>query len=520
MNNDTWREWRKQAVRRRRRIIMNNDGDDAHGFGLPPDLPVAEQTPEAFWSQRCKGLENTHVDSIFYCTTGSFNQHAHDSRVAELFSIEDNANESFWPHPSLVKHLIDQGRDCLQLIIDFCRAHDKEMFWTLRMNDIHDNWHLTLMPRFKQDHPDLLLHQPEDVGRVRTSPDWPEPHMLATAVDYGRPEIRDRQFAIIEDVCRRYDVDGIDLDFMRNPFLFRPTFEGRPCDAEHLDILTGFVRRVRDMTEDVGRLRDRPLLIATRVPTRIKCCRAIGIDIERWVSDDLVDMLAGAMENDPFTGPIGELAELGHRHGVPVYAGLAGGFSFAGMPDSLPCWAAAATNAYAAGADGIQTFNNFDPMLRIWSVIGDPAVLAKWDKVYVVDNLAGITRVKEHVYPQADCLPAEIPPDQPLTVNMPVGENLTDAKLRQLTLRFLVDRMTYSDRIEFRFNDHLIEPHVVYATDGISPVAVSQFCLTAALDAAAVRQGVNRFTADIESALDAPVVTGLHLIIRYDAGRG
>ena len=520
MNLDAWINRRKQAAQRRRRIIMNNDGDDAYGYGLPPH---ADPTPEAFWSQRCTGLENTQVDSIFYNTCVAFNLHSHDSCVAELCVIEDNVLESIWPRRCLVKHLIEQGRDNLQLIIDFCRAHDKEVFWSLRMNDIHDNWHPSLGPRFKKEHPELLMFQPGDIGRQRASADWPEPHMLATAVDYDRAEIRDRQFAIIEDVCRRYDVDGIELDFLRKPYLFRPTIEGRPCDQECRDLFTSFIRRVRDMTEDVGRKRDRPLLVACRVPSRVECCRTIGIDIARWMADDLIDVLISSLECDPYTGPLGEMVELGHRHGAPVYAGVSDSqFALPGVPDRLPGWAAAATNAYAAGADGIHTFNNFDPTLSMWSVIGDPAALAKMDKVYAVDNLANSVRTYEHVYPLAGRLPVDVPPGRPLAVNLPVGEDLVAANPRHVTLRFLVDRLTYSDRVEFRFNDRLIEPEVAWATDGVSPVAVSEFCLTASLNARDVCQGANRFTAELKhrcpSAPGAPVLTRLWLIVRHGVG--
>ena len=82
MSSSNWRERRKQAAWRKRRIIYNNDGGDANGYALlhgaqqsddflravadgePEDI-ARLATPEVFWAQRCTGLEETNVDSVF-----------------------------------------------------------------------------------------------------------------------------------------------------------------------------------------------------------------------------------------------------------------------------------------------------------------------------------------------------------------------------------------------------------------------------------------------------------------------
>src|SRR5688572_15178764 len=56
---------REQAANRRRRVIFNNDGDDIWAAGA--------DTVEKFLAVRHTPLLNTHVDSIYYCTTQSFN---------------------------------------------------------------------------------------------------------------------------------------------------------------------------------------------------------------------------------------------------------------------------------------------------------------------------------------------------------------------------------------------------------------------------------------------------------------
>ena len=64
---------------------------------------------------------------------------------------------------------------------------------------------------------------------------------------------------------------------MRNPIFFRLTLEGQPVASEHLDIVTSFMRRVREMTEQIGKERDRPLLVTSRLPSRVQCCQDIGL---------------------------------------------------------------------------------------------------------------------------------------------------------------------------------------------------------------------------------------------------
>jgi hypothetical protein len=58
---------RKEAAHRKRRIIMNSDGNDARG-----QKEGEAKTPEAFLARRTTALAGSQVDAIFYCT-GVFN---------------------------------------------------------------------------------------------------------------------------------------------------------------------------------------------------------------------------------------------------------------------------------------------------------------------------------------------------------------------------------------------------------------------------------------------------------------
>ena len=41
------------------------------------------------------------------------------------------------------------------------------------------------------------------------------------ALDYGVPEVREHILRVVRDLAERYDMDGLDLDFMRWPVYFK-----------------------------------------------------------------------------------------------------------------------------------------------------------------------------------------------------------------------------------------------------------------------------------------------------------
>ena len=500
---NTWQKKRKQAAQRPRRIIMNNDGDDV--------FLADNSSPDAFLKERSHGLEGSQVDAIFYSTTIGFSQHTHDSKVAELF---DRTDDVLLPR-NHAKALIAQGRDNLQLIIDFCRHNTIEAFWSLRMNDTHDNWFPFRYPIYKEQQPEHLLTPPD---RMSHSVDDLSSHLKATAIDYAHAEVRNRQFEIIRDVCRRYDVDGIELDFMRDPIFFSPTLRGQAVGPECLTVMTDFMSRVRAMTEEVGKERGRPLLVACRGAATVAINRSIGIDLEAWLEKDLIDLLIPSLDLWPYTGPIRDTVELGRRHQVPVYASLD-----AVEPDSLEGWAGAATNAWSAGVDGIYTFNLFDPHLPHWFVLGDPDTLRNMDKVYAVDNL-NYKKIRGfiQVVDPGTRLPLTLTPGQSQSVTLCVGDDLaarhTQNENACVLLTIEIDNLTHQDRIEFRLNDHPLSTEIVSTTEGVSPVACGTFLLKTRVAVALIRKGDNQFAAKLvtcgRTASAAPIITEIQLADR------
>jgi hypothetical protein len=337
---------RKQAARRRRRVIFNNDGDDI--------WTQDANTVESFLDVRHTPLLNTHVDSIFYCTTQSFNHFTHDTRVAEIFRAKSGTFAG-----NNLDTFLEQKTDGLRMSSTFARQHGLESFWTLRMNDIHDAWTPAFVSDWKRQAPGRVM------STLEKSRQFDDRRRLWSLVDFEHPDVQPRMVAIIEEVLQNYDVDGVELDFMRAPFYFRTAYEGQSATEAQVGILTQLVHAIRSLVLRESEKQRKPLLLSVRVPSTVELCRRIGIDIAAWLQAGLIDVLALGGGYITFDLPAKQLIELGHKHDVPVYPCLSqSGLMYRpprGESTKQPpeAWFGAASRLWADGADGIYSFNLF-----------------------------------------------------------------------------------------------------------------------------------------------------------------
>ena len=425
--NRHMKQLRKQATQRRRRIIFNNDGGDYQ--------ECEEATPEAVLKTRMAGLPGSNVDSIFYCTTMGFNLFTHNSDVSEVYPPAGQKDKN---NSHIIKEIIDQGTDMLELAVNFCRKNDIEILWSMRINDEHDSWSPEDVSQWKKDHPEYLF------GAADRRP----PYGPWSGVDYALPEVREHALRIVQDVCLRYDIDGIELDFFRQLICFRTVAWGQPAGQEERDSMTDFLRRVRTMLDEIARKRNRPLLIAVRVPDSVGFSKALGLDLATWLKDDLIDIMVvgGYFWLQPWERSV----ELGHKFNVPVYPSLDGsrigdphlhvgtesatklGMAIRQVRRSNETYRAHALGAWAAGADGIYLFNfnyllsnreDYDFSDSLWKDLGDPQKLAEQDKIYHVSAMGSGHPSINRYLPGGDrwlVLPT-LCPDHP--VKLPAGNS-------------------------------------------------------------------------------------------------
>lgn len=374
---------RSEMAARPRRLIANNDGCDCLYF--PGNL---EPTAKNFIDQRTSLLAGSQVGAISYCTISSgFGHFTHNTKAGTVLTRQGKDYGIKPEARNITADLIRQGTDTLKAVTDFAHANQMEPWWSMRMNDTHDVAHKPevpyfLFPQLKVDHPEWLVGDP--VKRT--------PHGRWSSVDYARPEIRELAFRFVEEVCRNYDVDGVELDFFRHLCYFKSVATGGKANPEEVAAMTDLMRRIRAMTEAIGLERKRPILVAMRLPDSTAFSLESGLDLETWLKEGLMDLLITTdyFRLNPWTYSVA----LGHQHNIKVYPALTdprvlGETRFKRASESA--YRARAAAAWASGADGLYLFNLYDIDRKspLWTQLGDLQKLAFADKLYFLTDVDG-----------------------------------------------------------------------------------------------------------------------------------
>ncbi len=355
---------------------------------------------EGFLTPRLEALPGTSVTTISWSIL-SGDAPSYDSRVQPIYG---EAQQSGLPdymntYADNLKALVDAGTCPLKIVNDFAHEHGMEAFASVRMNDVHDSFVEGHLSRWKLDHREFLVSA-RGLQTAIAEPAFPGSgvaNLYSTALDFTHQVVRDRKFEIIEEVCLRYDLDGVELDFIRHPVLFKSIFEGGAISPEQIALMTAFIRRIRGRMDDIGEERGRPFLLAVRTPDDLELSLGIGLDLETWMREGLVDMLILGGGYAHHSLPVAKMAKAAHAHGVPLYPCINNpGQLMDGK--GLEMTRALATKWYAAGADGIYFWNLTAPWEQVrdearWRAlrkrvyasldgIDDPKMLVGAEKIY------------------------------------------------------------------------------------------------------------------------------------------
>ncbi len=338
-----------------------------------------------------------------------------DSQPLFKGSETDNAvnKPRRWVHNAWL--LNQKGIDPYEVWISYTREKKLSPWISMRMNDVHGvhNPDSFMHSDFWRKHPEFRLVP------YRKMLHWPD-----AALNYGRKEVRAYSLSLIKEYLERYDIDGLELDWMRFGFHFRP-------GAEELGrkLLTEFMQQVRDYSEKIFAKRNKKIKIGVRVPSRPITARYLGMDAVEWAQKKLVDVIVitpfwTTMETDM---PIELWRELIDVNNVTLAAGLeinlrpfpgAGteiypeaGWSFKNTAETVR--GAAASFLYR-GAERIYLFNYMD----------SDTTMPSYDDYQAVLNQAGSIETataypRRHIITYADTHP----PGQPIPRALPAKCN-------------------------------------------------------------------------------------------------
>ena len=381
-----------------------------------------------------------------------------------------NAHEEVF---NTVLSVIEDGHDLMQIYVDGAREHGLPVFASMRMNDAHTDsedrmWYGR--STLKIERPDLLIGSA--MPEAKHGAEWTFSWMW----DYAQDEVRQRFLGIADETLTRYDFDGLEFDFCRQP----PYFRGGQV-VQNIPVMTDFVRQGRDIVRRHAERRGRDLRFVVRVPTSIGESLSIGIDTLAWIREELADAVVVSSPGYCVTrADVTAAVEAAGDGPVLVYRGFDGS-TYAVSPqegyerNAPAVLRGAGLNGYRDGGAGIALFNYDYGTHRAGPVPGDyhdltedhvqtirdlrdPQALARRDRCYYLGGPPSASGWGDHrpVLPRRLALHGRGAGDGHalrVSITDDLDAGLADGRIRRTELRLrLTDYEASKERLHLAVN--------------------------------------------------------------------
>ena len=263
-----------------------------------------------------------------------------------------------------IQQMLDEGTEPLRIYCEGAHARGIDYMARVRMNDLHDVVGVILnvhKPRHKPsaavpelyyhtskwrlDHPEYLMGDP-----TADTPKCSYEYWERSAPNYALGPVREHMLNMIEELVHNYDLDAVELDFVRMPFNF---LKQERYAQRH--VMTGVIRQVKESCVSAGEERGRPIRLSVRVPDTAEMCLLSGYDLPKWLKEGYLDMVTIGGGYCPFDTPWRDIVSLCDAAGVPAFACLNHGQ----FHKDRQMIRAAASRAYASGVTGFELWNFF-----------------------------------------------------------------------------------------------------------------------------------------------------------------
>ena len=273
------------------------------------------------------------------------------------------------------------GVDPFGLVVEQVRAGGCTVLGKLRTNDCH---HVTGLPerasQFWLEHPEWRIGNVEAKAGVgpslgshprmssneRKFLDQRRVHLL----DYAVAEVRQLRLTLVREFIQRYNVDGLTLNFIREPYCVS-------FPSKNAHYLTEFVAECRKIVDETAIKRGKPSggIVGAIVPWDIEFCRLMGLDVDAWIGNGLLDYVSPSdgWVTD-FNMDVESWTKIAMGTRCAVYPGIVGLTSYENdmcLPEEYETEGARSGSSmvtreniralahgfYANGADGVSFFN-------------------------------------------------------------------------------------------------------------------------------------------------------------------
>ena len=439
-------------TRKNRMIISNDDGWIMSNM-------TSDVTPETIKEMMVDTYPGSPIGGVSWCV-GNSETYEYETEVGERTGdgyehFEDE--RTYWLHKNLYALIESTGGPLTEITRQFHEA-GIDVLPSMRMNSHYDvAYDSPGHGKFRREHREWLIGQPNEY--------IPRPTLefaIARGVDYKFPGVRDHLLEVIFELFEKFDVAGVELDYFRHPAFFRveEAYSNRY-------LMTDFIRRIRQRMDEVGEGRGKHLDLLVRVPPTLYDSKRIGLDVETWITEGLVDIVAAGGGFMPFEQPIREFVEVAEGTDCQIYGSLE---ALRWALDEELLYALAA-RFWDAGVDGFYLFNYFNApnewKKRVLGNMVDREKLGRLNKRYELDHSdrsgkefhSGAFR---YALPWAS-LPVFMEETQPgggsaLTLDIAddVEEAKVDGGLQSCTLDLGFDNLNEDDELDVRINGEVV----------------------------------------------------------------
>ena len=108
-------------------------------------------------------------------------------------------------------------------------------------------------------------------------------------------------------------------------------------------------------------------------------------------------------------------------------------------------------SAWGAGADGMYTFNVWNPNNQLFREIGDPDVIAGLDKIYGANHFSSISGPPSYRY--EDTLTMKLKEGQGVSADLRVGNDVHSKTVSKLWFRVHLTGTTGKEKVTVKLNE-------------------------------------------------------------------
>ncbi|MEJ6731193.1 MAG: hypothetical protein QNK90_03815 [Opitutaceae bacterium] len=254
-------------------LIINED--NSHFFGTRDADDMTIEGLQAWVDQ----YADTEVSHLFLNPSAMKTSYASEVRgvIWELTEHQKKPSGKALRWPENAKLLHERGLDPYTIWINRSREKGISPWISMRMNDVHEASDTTnhMHSPYWIEHPEYWRIPGDEITN------W-----VDRGLDYNQPALREYAMALVRELLERYYADGLELDWMRFGWHFKPGEESQGGET-----LTHFMREVRELVDEYSIRWGHPIQLGVRVPANPDAADGLGMPGAAWAREGLIDWL-------------------------------------------------------------------------------------------------------------------------------------------------------------------------------------------------------------------------------------